>query len=152
MSPSELTNIIEQFILYVHRNEAHFTYIYVNHTNVSEVDNIYKTFPQMSFPLNCFAIFMSLMTLLTAGALADPRLPETASNVCTTDVKAGWRRPGAPPPQQKSWLRRWQTVHNHLRQVDINSASHKLFCALHEELESAQLPPSKDALRAYHAH
>ena len=39
-SPSELTNTIEQFIVYVHRNEAHFTYIYVYHTNVSEVDNI----------------------------------------------------------------------------------------------------------------
>ena len=25
--PSELTNTIEQFIVYVHRNEAHFTYI-----------------------------------------------------------------------------------------------------------------------------
>ena len=26
----ELTNTIEQFIVYVHRNEAHFTYIYVS--------------------------------------------------------------------------------------------------------------------------
>ena len=43
--PSELTNTIEQFIVYVHRNEAHFTYIYVNHTNVFETDNIYKNPP-----------------------------------------------------------------------------------------------------------
>ena len=34
----ELTNII----VYVHRNEAHFTYIYVHHTNVFEADSIYK--------------------------------------------------------------------------------------------------------------
>ena len=27
------------------------------------------------------------MTLLTAGALTDPRLPATASNVCTTDAR-----------------------------------------------------------------
>ena len=26
--PSELTNTIEQFIAFVHRNEAHLTYIY----------------------------------------------------------------------------------------------------------------------------
>ena len=75
MSPSELTNTIEQFIVYVHRNEAHFTYIYVYHTNVSEAD-IYKNPLQMSFHLYLFAIFISLwgsthdwappMTLLTA--------------------------------------------------------------------------------------
>ena len=29
------------------------------------------------------------MTLLTAGALTDPRLPATASNVCTTDARLG---------------------------------------------------------------
>ena len=34
MLPSELTNTIKQFIVYVHRNEPHFTYIYVYHTNV----------------------------------------------------------------------------------------------------------------------
>ena len=41
MLPSELTNAIEQFIVY-DRNEAHFTYICVYHTNVFEADNIYK--------------------------------------------------------------------------------------------------------------
>ena len=43
-----LTNTIEQFIVYVHRNEAQFTYMYVchyYHTNVSEADNIYKNPP-----------------------------------------------------------------------------------------------------------
>ena len=45
MSQSELTNTIEQFIVYVHRLEAHFTYTYVYHTNVSEADNIYKNPP-----------------------------------------------------------------------------------------------------------
>ena len=47
-------NTIEQFIVYVHRNEAHFTYIY---TNVSEADNIYKILPQMSFHLYIFCYF-----------------------------------------------------------------------------------------------
>ena len=41
----ELTNTIEPCIVYVHRNEAHFTYIYVHHTNVFEADNIYKNPP-----------------------------------------------------------------------------------------------------------
>ena len=45
MLPSELTNVIEQFIGYVHRNEARFTYIRVYHTNVLEADNIYKNPP-----------------------------------------------------------------------------------------------------------
>ena len=45
MLPSELTNTIEMFIVYVHRNEAHFTYIYVYHTNVFEADNIFKNPP-----------------------------------------------------------------------------------------------------------
>ena len=93
MSPSELTNTIEQFIVYVHRNEAHFTYIYVYHTNVSEADNITKTLPQMSFHLYFFAILFRSgappMTLLTAGALTDPRLHAAASNVCTTDARLG---------------------------------------------------------------
>ena len=40
------------------------------------------------------------MTLLTAGALTDPRLPATASNVCTTDARLGGvgRVPPPPPP------------------------------------------------------
>ena len=42
--PSEQTNTIEQFIVYVHRNEAHFTYIYVYHTNVSERSSEWSTF------------------------------------------------------------------------------------------------------------
>ena len=43
--PSELTNAMEQFIVYVHRNKAHFTYICVYYTNVFEADNIYKNPP-----------------------------------------------------------------------------------------------------------
>ena len=43
------------------------------------------------------------MTLLTAGALTDPQLPATASNVCTTDAwlglgeSAGWLPPNKNP-------------------------------------------------------
>ena len=40
------------------------------------------------------------MTLLTAGALTDPRLPATASNVCTTDARLGGVG-RMPPPQTK---------------------------------------------------
>ena len=59
MLPSELTNTIEQFIVYVHRNEAHFTCIYVYHTNVFEADsdNNTKTLhPNVISPIFC-AIF-----------------------------------------------------------------------------------------------
>ena len=49
------------------------------------------------------------MTLLTARALTDPRLPATASNVCTTDARLGGVG-RVPPPKQKSWLRRWLTT------------------------------------------
>ena len=101
MSPSELTNTIEQFIVYVHRNEAHFTYIYVYHTNVSEADNISKKLISPIFLLFLFRSGAPLMTLLTAGALTDPRLPATASNVCTTDARLGGvGRVHPPPPQQ----------------------------------------------------
>ena len=44
------------------------------------------------------------MTLLTVGALTDPQLPATASNVCTTDARLGGVG-RVPPPKQKSWLR-----------------------------------------------
>ena len=60
MLPSELTNIIEQFIVYVHRNEADLTNIDVYHTNVFEA-HVYKK----KNPLNVispifFAIVISL--------------------------------------------------------------------------------------------
>ena len=48
-----------------------------------------KTLPQMSFHLLYFAIFIFLWgstTLLTAGALTNPQLPTTASNLCTTEA------------------------------------------------------------------
>ena len=93
MSPSELKNTIEHFIVYVHRNEAHFTYIYVYHTNVSEADNIYKNPP----PNVISPYLFRSGALSTAGALTDPRLPATASNVCTTDARLGGVGRVAPP-------------------------------------------------------
>ena len=60
MLPSELTNTIEQFIVYVHRNEADFTNIYVSDTNVFEADNIYKNPPLNVISPTFFAIFISL--------------------------------------------------------------------------------------------
>ena len=95
MLPSELTNTIEQFIVHVHRNEAHFTYIYV-----FEADNIYKNPPpNIISPIWLFLLrsVAPPMTLLTAGALTDPQLSATASNACTTDARLGGV--GRVPPQ-----------------------------------------------------
>ena len=76
MLPSELTNTIEQFIVYVHRNEAHFAYIYVYHTNVFEADSVYKKRPLNVISSIFVANFISRgappMKLLTVGALTDP--------------------------------------------------------------------------------
>ena len=62
-----------------------------------------KTLPQCHFPFKknyiCFRSGAPPMTLLTAGALTDPHLPATASNVCTTDV--GWVASAGCPPQTK---------------------------------------------------
>ena len=71
---------------------------------------------QMSFHLY-FLLFLFRSgapprTLLTAGALTYPRLPATASNVCTTDARLGGvgRCPPPPPPNKSpgyagSWAR-----------------------------------------------
>ena len=89
-------NTIEQFIVYVHQNEAHFTYIYVYHTNVFQADNIYKN-PPPNVISPIFFLFRSgapPKTLLTAETLTDPQLPAIASNVCTIDAwlgGVGWR-------------------------------------------------------------
>ena len=52
----EQTNTIEQFIVYVHQNEAHFTHIYVYHTNVFEADKIDKNPPPNVISPICLAI------------------------------------------------------------------------------------------------
>ena len=101
--PSELTNTIEQFLVYVHRNEAPFTYIVYIIPMYSRLPTFTKTLPQMSFPLKKILFFRSgasPMTLLTAGALIDPHMPATASNVCTNDVRLG--DVGRVPPPNKN--------------------------------------------------
>ena len=106
MLPSELTNTIKQFIVYVHRNEPHFTYIYVYHTNVLEADNIYKkkTSPKCHFTYNVVLFLFRSgappMTLLNDGALTDPQLPATASHWYTTDARLGGA--GRVPPPNKN--------------------------------------------------
>ena len=85
MLPSELTNTIEQFIVYIHRNEAHFTYIYVYHTNVFEVDNIYKNPPPNVISPTiffCYYYFALGSTQNSADywALTDPQLPRPNIN------------------------------------------------------------------------
>ena len=96
MLPPELTNTIEPFIVYVHRNEAHFTYIYVYHTNVFEADSI----PECHFTYIFFRCGAPPMTLLTAGALTEPQLLATASNVCAADAWLGGV--GQMPPPNKN--------------------------------------------------
>ena len=60
----------------------------------------------MSFHLYFFAIFISLWGSTHdsadcwTGALTDPRLPATASNVCTTDARLGGV--GRVPPPNKN--------------------------------------------------
>ena len=80
--PPELANTIEQFIVYIYRNEAHFTYIYVYHSNVFEADSIYKNPPSNVISHIFFRYFFRSgappMTLLISGALTDPQRPATA--------------------------------------------------------------------------
>ena len=75
------------------------TFVYI----IPEADNIYKNPPpNVIFPKKNYIMFRSgapPMTLLTVGALTDPHLPTTASNVCTTDVRLGGV--GRVPPQTK---------------------------------------------------
>ena len=79
MSPSELTNTIEPLIVCFHRNEAHFIYIYVYHTNVSEADNIYKNPPPnvispifllFLFRSGCMLYYADCIVLCSNGRVA----------------------------------------------------------------------------------
>ena len=122
MLSSGLTNAIEQFMVYVHRNEAHFTYICVGlyHTNVFEADNIYKKPPpNVISPKKNLILYRSgvpPMTLLTAGAPTDPQLlSSTASNVCTT-LQGGWRRPDGPPNKNPGYAGVLNGIHQHIIQ------------------------------------
>ena len=64
MLPSELTNTIEQFMVYVDRNEAYFTYINFMYSipMYLRLTTFTKTLPQneMSFHYIFLAIFISL--------------------------------------------------------------------------------------------
>ena len=68
-----------------------------------------KTLPQMSFHLYFFAIFISLWGSTHDSADCWSAHRSSAARDSFKRVhdwcKAGWRRPGAPPPKQKSWLR-----------------------------------------------
>ena len=103
---NELTNTIEQFIVYVHRNEAHFTYIYVYHTNVSEADNIYKNPPPNVISPIFFAIFISLWgsthdsaELERSQILGCPRQLQTCARLMQGWVASAW-----PPPNKNPGL------------------------------------------------
>ena len=104
---SELTDTIEQFLVYVHRSEAYFTYRYVYHTNVFEADNIYKKTSQMSFHLYFFAIFISLWCSTHDSAdcwSAHISSAARDSFKCVHDsCKSGWSRPGCAPTNNNNY-------------------------------------------------
>ena len=136
MLPSELTNTIELFIVYFHRNEAHFTYIYVYHTNVFEAGNIYKN-PAPNVISTNFLLFLFCSgapptTLLTDAAITDPQLPVTASNVCTTDARLGGVGQVPPPNKNTGYAggnaacRRGNHVARRLRGIPYYHYSHRL--------------------------
>ena len=110
MLPSVLTNTTEQYIVYVHWNEAHFTYLV--HLCISyqctlcqqHLRKRRKPSPNCIFTY-MFVLFLfrsgaTPMTLLNAGMLTDPQLPATASNACTTDARLGGI--GRVPPPDKN--------------------------------------------------
>ena len=104
---SELTNTIQQFMVYVHRNEAYFTYIFMYIIPMYlRLTTFTKTLTQMPFHLYFLAIFILFWgaTHDSADCWSAHRSP--ASNVCTTNARLGGVG-RVPPPQQKSWLRRW---------------------------------------------
>ena len=111
-SPSELTNTIEQFIIivYVHRNEAHFTYIYVYHTHVGlyEADNKNPP-PNVISPIFFCYFYFALglhpaMTLLTAmersQILGCPRQLQTCARLMQGWVASAGCPPPPPPPNK----------------------------------------------------
>ena len=107
MLPSELTNTIQQFIMYVHRNEAHFIYIYVYHTSVFEADDIYKNPPpNVISPIFVGNFYFALGLHSTHdyadcwGALSDPQLPTTTSNVSSARLIHGWVASAGCPPKK----------------------------------------------------
>ena len=103
MLPSELKNTIEQFMLYVHRNETHLTYIDVYQSNVFEADNIYKNPPpNVISPIFCLLFLISLWGSIhdSAECWSAHRSPAAASNVCTTDARLGGVG-RVPPPETK---------------------------------------------------
>ena len=104
MSPCELTNPLNSSLCtFIGMKHISPTFMYIIPMYL-RLTRFTKTLPQMSFHLY-FLLFLFRsgappMTLLTAGALTDPRLPATASNVCTTDARLGGV--GRVPPPNKN--------------------------------------------------
>ena len=93
--PSELTNTIEQFIVYVHRNEAHFHLhlcimpMYLRITTFTKKPPPNDISPQYNVVAILILLWGSTHDSATAGALTDPQLPATPSNVCTNGAMLG---------------------------------------------------------------
>ena len=100
--PSDLTNTIEQLIVYVHWNEEHFTYIYVYHRLYQCIwgwQHLQKSSPKCHFAY-IFAIFISLWgsTHDFADCWSAHRSPAARDSFKRVQdrCQAGWRQPGAP--------------------------------------------------------
>ena len=98
--PSELTNTIEHFIVYVHRNEAHSpTCMYIIPMYLW-VTTFTKTVPKL-----CFAICISLWgsTHDSDDCWSAHRSPAARDSFKRVHdrCKAGWRHSGAPAPPKK---------------------------------------------------
>ena len=108
MLPSELTNTIEQFIVHVDQNEAHFTYIYVYHTNEFEAVNIYKNPPlNVTSPIFFGYIYFALgLHPRLCGLLERAQIPSCPRQIqtCVRPIQ-GWVVLAGWPPKQKSWPR-----------------------------------------------
>ena len=99
-------------IVYVHRNEPQFTYIYVYHTNVLNADNIYKNPPPnfISPIILCHFYFVLGLHPWLCWKMERSQIPSCPRQLHTcTRLMQGWVTSAGcfPPPQQKSWLRWW---------------------------------------------
>ena len=112
--PSELTNtvtnITEQFNVYVHRNEAHFTYIFVSH-QCTTLRTFTKPLPHVIFTY-LFCYFNSLFgsthdsaDYWSAHSAPRPHMPVRQLRECAR-MMHGWVSSVGWPLKQKSWLRR----------------------------------------------
>ena len=100
--PSELTNTIDQFIVYGHRNEAHFTYIYVYIIPMSAFTK--KNFPKCNFTyIFCYFDFALGLHPWLWWLLERSQIPSCPRQLQTcARLMQGWVASAGCPPKQKN--------------------------------------------------